>query len=123
MAVKGLGIDLVDVAELRKKLSGRAGKRFAENTFTEAEIACAKCGNVYKLATAFAAKEAVYKAFGTGWIEGKGVELVRHPETGAPSIRLHGDIKRIAKKRKIRKVLVSVSYTRAGAAAAAVISS
>ena len=32
MAVKGLGIDLVDVAELRKKLSGRAGKRFAPPT-------------------------------------------------------------------------------------------
>lgn len=123
MAVKGLGIDIVDIGELRKKLSGRAGRRFTENTFTENEVACAKCENVYKLATAFAAKEAVYKAFGTGWIEGKDVELIRHPETGAPSIKLHGEIKKIAKKSKIRKVLVSVSYTRTSAVAMAVISS
>jgi holo-[acyl-carrier protein] synthase len=121
MTVAGLGIDIVDIGRMRKTLSGKAGGRFAENTFTENEIACARCDNIAKLATAFAAKEAVYKAFGTGWIEGRDVEVVRSKEGGIPSIRLHGEIGKIAKKRKIRRVLVSLSYTEGSAIAVALL--
>ncbi len=124
MAVKGIGMDIVDLAHMKRVLSGKAGGRFIENTFTEEEIACAGCkSNVPKLATAFAAKEAVYKAFGTGWIEGKDVELLRDARTGAPRIVLHGEIAAIARKRRIRKVLVSVSYTKDVAVAVAILTS
>ncbi|MFP3950506.1 MAG: holo-ACP synthase [Candidatus Micrarchaeia archaeon] len=111
MSIIGLGTDLVDIKKLEKKLSGRYGSRFLENTFTQNEISCS-CGgkNVAKLATAFAAKEAVYKAFRTGWIEGKDVELIRE-ENGAPSILLHGEIEKIAKKKKTNEVHASLSFT------------
>ncbi len=118
MRTTGIGIDIVDVQELEKKLSRKSGKRFLENTFTAAEVSCAG-ENTEKLASAFAAKEAVFKAFGTGWIEGKEAELLRDPETGIPHIRLHGELKRLAKKRKVKRILVSVSWT--GCCAAAVV--
>jgi holo-[acyl-carrier protein] synthase len=117
MNIVGLGVDIVDIAKLERIISGKAGQRFVENTFTENEICCAKGKNIAKFATAFAAKEAAYKAFGTGWIDGKDVEVLRSREEGAPSIRLHGEIAKIAKKREIRKVMVSLSYTEANAVA------
>ena len=77
MGTKGIGVDIVDIRKLRKILKGKAGRKFVSNTFTGREIECAKGGmNIYKLATSFAAKEAVFKALGTGWIEGKDVEIV-----------------------------------------------
>ena len=123
MNVLGLGVDLVNVAEIKRIISGKAGEKFIDSTFTENEIACARCENIFKFATSFAAKEAVYKAFGTGWIDGKGVEVIRSKEEGTPSIRLHGEIEKIAKKRKIKKVLVSLSYTEENAVAVAILTS
>ena len=117
----GLGIDIVDIKKMKKTISGKAGARFIENTFTKSEIACAKRSNIAKFATSFAAKEAVYKAFGTGWIEGKDVEVIRSKEEGTPSIRLHGEIKKIAKKRKVKTVFISLSFTECCAIAAAVL--
>lgn len=123
MNVVGIGVDLVDMAQLKKTLSGKAGKRFIEITFTPGEIACAKGKNIAKFATAFAVKEAVYKAFGTGWIEGKDVELLRERETGAPQIKLHGEIGKIAKKRKIRRVFATLSFTECCAVAVVLLTS
>jgi holo-[acyl-carrier protein] synthase len=122
MGIEGIGVDIVDVKKLKKILKGKAGSKFISNTFTKREIECAKGGlNIYKLATSFAAKEAVFKALGTGWIEGKDVEVVRSREEGTPSVALHGRIRKIAKKMKIKKVLVSLSYTDECAVAAAII--
>ena len=123
MNVIGLGTDLVDINKLKKKLSGKYGKRFLENTFTENEICCAQEKNIAKFATAFAAKEATYKAFQTGWIEGKEVELLRDPDTGAPSILLHGEIKKIAKKKKVKEIHVSLSFTDSHAIAVVLLTS
>ncbi len=118
MNIIGLGTDIVDIKKMKKIISGKRGKRFIENTFTKNEMECARCeSNVPKLATAFAAKEAVYKAFETGWIEGKDVELLREKETGAPRIKLRGEIAGIAKKRKVKRILVSLSFTETSAVA------
>ncbi|MBD3389536.1 holo-[acyl-carrier-protein] synthase [Candidatus Micrarchaeota archaeon] len=122
MSVIGLGTDLVDIKKLEKKLSGRYGKRFLENTFTQNEICCAQEKNSAKFATAFAAKEAVYKALRTGWIEGKDVEVIREI-TGAPSILLHGEIEKIAKKRKVREIHLSLSFTDSHAVAVVLLTS
>lgn len=120
MNVAGIGLDIIDVAHMKKVLSGKAGKRFVENTFTEREASCAG-KSIARFATNFAAKEAVYKAFETGWMEGRDVELLRDAQTGAPRIMLHGKMAKIAKKRKIKKVLVSLSYTKSAAVAVALL--
>jgi len=121
MNVVGLGVDIVEIKEIKRIVLGKAGEKFIEGTFTKNEIACARCKNIFKFATSFAAKEAVYKAFGTGWIEGKDVEVIRSKEEGTPSIKLHGEIVKIAKKRKIKKVLVSLSYIESSAIAVAML--
>ncbi len=119
-AVKGLGIDIVDINKFKSIIGGNRGKNFIDSTFTKAEFAHAvsiiKPFCPLSLAANFAAKEATYKAFGTGWIEGKGVEVI-HQKSGAPRIVLHGKIQEIAKKRKVKEVMVSLSYTDLNAAA------
>ncbi len=121
MRIVGIGVDITDINKMRGILSKKTGKRFVENTFTDNEIACAG-KNVSKFATAFAAKEAAYKAFGTGWIEGKDVELLRDRH-GIPCLKLHGEIEKIAKKRKVKETHVSVSWIDCCAVAVVVLTS
>lgn len=118
--VLGLGVDIVDVQRMAGIIKGKAGKSFIKKTFTGREIAYAK-GSAEKLAAIFAAKEAAFKAFRTGWLDGKLVE-VAHGRSGAPSLRLHGKMGKLAKKMKVGKALVSLSYTDCCAIAAVVLS-
>ncbi len=117
--IRGIGTDLADIKRMKKIISGKTGKRFVENTFTENEIRYAG-RNIHKLATAFAAKEAVFKALGSGWLEGKEVEVLRNSE-GLPRVVLHGETKRTAKKQKIKKIMLSLSYSDCCALAVVVI--
>ena len=119
--ILGLGVDIVDVQRMAGIIRGKAGKSFIGKTFTRKETAYAK-GNSEKFAAIFAAKEAAFKAFGTGWVDGKCVEVV-HGKNGKPSLRLHGEMKKLAKKRKVGRMLVSISRTECCAIAAVVISS
>ena len=115
--VFGIGVDIVDVRMMARLIKGKAGKSFLKKTFTNQEIAYAK-GNAQKLAAIFAAKEAAFKAFGTGWLDGKSVE-VAHGKNAAPTLLLHGKMK---KKIKGGKALVSLSYTEGCAIAAVILS-
>ena len=74
------------------------------------------------LAARFAAKEACFKALGTGW--SKGVSFlqveVRRGEGGAPQLALKGEAADRAKARGVTRVHVTLTHS-AGVAAAAVI--
>jgi holo-[acyl-carrier protein] synthase len=111
----GVGIDLVDLADMQGILSGRAGKSFLDKTYTSAELTHAK-SDAAKLAALFAAKEAAFKALGTGWVEGKDVEVV-HAKTGAPRLRLHRQAKEQMLRLGATQALVSLSSTKASAVA------
>lgn len=67
-----IGQDLVDVARFRRALA-RQGRGFERRVFTASEWAWAASQEdpVPTLAACFAAKEAAFKALGTGW--GRGV--------------------------------------------------
>lgn len=71
-AVLGTGIDLVGIERFRRVLD-RHGDRFLERVFTphEREECTKRADPSRHLAARFAAKEAVFKALGTGW--GRGV--------------------------------------------------
>ncbi|MBN2477863.1 holo-ACP synthase [Candidatus Micrarchaeota archaeon] len=116
MSVAGVGIDIVSIKRMKKLISGRNGEAFLGKTFAEDEIGNPK--NAEKLAGIFAAKEAVYKALGTGWINGKEIEVV-NDRLGAPKVKLYGKTKRISKNKKIN---ISISYEKEYAVAVAVIS-
>src|SRR5438132_4675408 len=92
--ITGIGIDLIENARIRDSLD-RFGDRFLSRIYTEAEKEyCNKCANpVIHYAARFAAKEAAFKALGTGWAAGvkwKDVEVERLP-SGKPELHLHGE--------------------------------
>jgi holo-[acyl-carrier protein] synthase len=63
-------------------------------------------------AARFAAKEAFFKALGTGWSDGLAyieVEMINQ-ENGKPEIILYGKSKEMADKIGIKKIHVSVSH-------------
>src|SRR5262252_6124555 len=90
----GIGIDVVQNDRIRDSIQ-RFGDRFLNRIYTEAEIEyCRKCAQPeIHYAARFAAKEAGFKALGTGWAAGvkwKDVEVVRLP-SGKPELQLHGE--------------------------------
>ncbi len=94
-----------------------AGDGFLERTFTPEEIAfCA--GRVNRLATRFAAKEAVAKVLGTGfrglgWQE---VEVLTSPH-GEPHVVLHDRARNRADHLGMRSIGVSLTHTAVAAEA------
>ena len=121
--VKGLGIDLVELARFEAALT-RHGERLEARLFTPAERAyCAsRVDRCQALAARFAAKEAALKALGTGWARGIGfrhIEIERGSD-GAPTIRLHGPAAERAASLGARRAHVSLTH-QPGMAAAVVV--
>ena len=92
--ITGIGIDVVQNERIRDSIQ-RFGDRFLNRIYTEGEIEyCKKCAQPeIHYAARFAAKEAAFKALGTGWTAGvkwKDVEVVRLP-SGRPELHLHGE--------------------------------
>lgn len=113
--VVGTGVDLVENERLRLLLE-RWGARFRERVYlpAEQEYCESKASPWLYYAGRFAVKEAVSKAFGTGigpslgWLD---IEVVRNPETGAPSVRLGTKGRSLAASRGVTRVLISLSHT------------
>ena len=123
--ILGIGIDVCDVARLRRALSGAAGTRFRARVFTDAEQAYCEArsrGRFASYAARFAAKEAAMKALGTGWANGIGwrdFEVVRDRE-GRPNLALHGKASALARRRGMGRWLLALSHD-GGAAVASVV--
>jgi len=98
-----------DIIELEKIKRYTQKQYFLKKVFTEKEIDYAKIKGdfVAHLATAFAAKESVFKALGIGWIDGKEIEIIRNKE-GKPEVRLKGSLKGMVRDKNI---LLSLSYS------------
>lgn len=79
--MQGVGLDIVALDRLERLFSDA----FKERAFTDQEIAFADSSArpLMQYALMFAGKEAVYKALGTGWVDGQLVEIVRN-EHGKP---------------------------------------
>lgn len=117
------GIDACDVARIAAMLD-RHGDRFRERCFTRLERDHADRGRNAdeRLAARFAAKEAVFKALGTGWGRGVGwsqVEVTLEP-SGEPGVRLTGRAAEIAAERGIASWSLSLTHTRGLAIASAI---
>ena len=110
------GVDRVELDEFRRSVEV-AGERFVGRIFTPAEIAhCA--GRVDRLATRFAAKEAVTKMLGTGkrglsWLE---IEVVTSPH-GEPRLVLHDRARGRAEVLGVTSISVSLTHTAVAAEA------
>jgi holo-[acyl-carrier protein] synthase len=108
-----VGVDIVQVERLIRLIEDHPDA--PETLFTERELAyCSSKRRRYDhLAARFAAKEAVFKACGTGlalrmrWTD---VEVVNDP-SGRPRLDLHGEVASSADRQGLRQWDVSLSHT------------
>ena len=122
--ILGTGLDLVEVARIAD-LAARHGERFLKRVFTPAELdyCLPKAARDVHLAGRFAAKEAVFKALGTGWSETvswKQVEVLANA-SGAPEVKLTGGAAGRLAALGGKRVFVSITHDARLAAASATI--
>jgi holo-[acyl-carrier protein] synthase len=111
--IVGTGIDLVETARIAENIE-RYGDRFVRRLYTPGEIAyCQKFKNrAERFAARFAAKEAAFKALGTGWREGVrwlDVEVINQA-SGKPELLLHGRAEELARSLGVTVKTVSISH-------------
>jgi holo-[acyl-carrier protein] synthase len=121
--IDGLGIDMVEVDRIAGKISKEQG--FRELVFSPGEIGyCETKANKFEhYAARFAAKEAFFKALGTGWAEGTAFSEVEitHNASGRPDLNLLGKTRDTLAPLKIIKILVSLSHIKTMASAVVII--
>lgn len=118
--VIGIGTDIVECLRIAKMIE-RHGELFIHRVYTPEEIQYCQSRKqaTQHFAGRWAAKEAVLKTLGTGWIKGiswRDVE-VQNEKGGRPSVVLHGGAMEYAQHAGIRQVLVSISHCRSHAIA------
>ncbi len=112
--IVAIGIDIIEVARIRKTLVRTP--RFSERVFTDAERAyCDSRGAAaaQHYAARFAAKEAALKALQTGWRGGIGwqdVEVASR-ESGAPYLILSGMVLELFNSSGANATHLSLSHT------------
>lgn len=129
--IRGLGIDLCDIAEMRQRMNDVASA-FATTHFTPRELAAIRTrpsGDPAQHAAArYAAKEACLKALS---IAANGTQQITQPNyrdievlneaSGAPHIVLHGAMQRLAQELGIQQLCVSLTHEAELAAAVVVL--
>ncbi|GDY07873.1 holo-[acyl-carrier-protein] synthase [Planctomycetia bacterium] len=121
--IVGLGTDIVEVSRISSMIE-RHGDSFVNRIFTPGEIAYCQQRkfSAEPFAGRWAAKEAVMKALGTGFIQGthfQEIEVVTE-ESGRPRVALHGSTAELAKHLGIGEILVTMSHCREYATATAI---
>ncbi len=110
----GTGVDIVDIERFRNVLE-RLKERVILRLFTpgEQQFCNGHRDPVPHFAVRFAAKEALFKALGTGWAKGVtwlDVE-VRRERQDAPTMLLHGEAQRLSEAKGAQKVHLSLSHS------------
>jgi len=121
--VTGVGIDLVEVTRIEEKINRAQG--FRELVFSANEIKyCEAATHKFEhYAARFAAKEAFFKALGTGWANGTAfneIEVVNQ-SNGKPQLLLSGTTAQTLHHLHNARIDVSLSHTSSMATAIVVI--
>ena len=119
----GIGTDMIEVERIAEKIGKNAG--FKELVFSKKEIIyCEAKTNKYQhYAARFAAKEAFFKALGTGWKNGTAfneIEILNN-EMGKPSIYFLGETALSVAAMNLGKIAVSLSHLKSTAVAFVII--
>ena len=123
MEIVGLGTDIVDVPRIGNMIE-RHGAAFLQRVFTPNEIAYCQQRKYHAepFAGRWAAKEAVMKVIGTGFVQGTHfleIEVLAKP-SGQPRIVLHGATATLAESLGIDDLLITISHCQAYATATAI---
>jgi holo-[acyl-carrier protein] synthase len=121
--IYGIGIDLIEVERVAEKIGKLSG--FRELVFSKNEIEyCELRANKFEhYAARFAAKEAFFKAIGTGWRDGTAfneIEIINE-ENGKPVISFLGKTAASVSKLNLGKIAVSLSHLKTMATAIVII--
>ncbi len=118
-SIKGIGCDIVSVSRIAVLI---ADKKFLNKVYTEHEQNYISGKGKQTAAGLWAAKEAVSKALGTGFVgfTAKDIEI-RHNESGTPQIVLYNGAKTIAESVDAKNIHISISHEKEQALAFAVI--
>ena len=125
--IHGVGIDVIEVDRIKRELS-KPGESFCKKIFTEEEDAYCRRGSTLdvraqRFAGRFCAKEAFFKAVGTGLRDGlrwKDVEVLNNA-LGKPEFVLKGEALEAIQKETISNVRLSITHSRGVAAAVVVL--
>jgi holo-[acyl-carrier protein] synthase len=123
MNILGVGTDIVECLRIAQMIE-RHGELFIGRVYTPHEIdyCSSRKAATQHYAGRWAAKEAVLKALGTGWVRGitwRDVEVRNHP-SGRPTIALAGGARDVCHQRGIAELLISISHCRSHATATAI---
>ncbi len=110
--ISGIGTDIVSISRMSEILQ-RQGERFAKRILTHAEFM--EFSNSHQqehfLAKRFAAREAVAKAFGTGFSTGLSLKHIgiTHDEMGKPLVVLYDRAKELKERLGIKQIHLSIA--------------
>ena len=112
--ILGIGVDIAEVDRIKRSISG--GDHFKKRVFTEVEqnYCDSNKNSAESYAARYAAKEAFFKALGTGWrgeLKFTDLEVVNN-ELGKPIVHLHNEAQRMAKEMGVKSVHISLSHTK-----------
>lgn len=112
--ILGIGVDIAEVDRIKRSISD--GDHFKKRVFTEVEQNyCDSIKNsAESYAARYAAKEAFFKALGTGWrgdLKFTDLEVVNN-ELGKPIVNLHNEAQRMAEEMGVKSVHISLSHTK-----------
>ncbi|MHC1719979.1 MAG: holo-ACP synthase [Clostridiaceae bacterium] len=120
--IAGIGVDIIEIIRIENAI--KKNERFMEKMFNPQEQAYLASRNARPeyIAGRFAAKEAVAKALGTGFV-GFGyrdIEIVR-AESGKPEVILKDKADEIASRLGDYRIQLSISHSRGSAIAFAIL--
>jgi len=121
--IAGAGVDVAPIGRVARLVEGH--RPSLDRIFTDAEQrhceAARPSRRAGRYAAAFAAKEAVFKALGTGWrsdVEWAEVDTVRTDPDGG--VAISGGVRREADRQGIARIFVSAAITSDNAVATAI---
>ncbi|MFS2189876.1 holo-ACP synthase [Mucilaginibacter sp. Mucisp84] len=123
MTVLGVGIDMIEVERVQSNIAKEQG--FRELVFSAKEIAyCESKTNKYQhYAARFAAKEAFFKALGTGWLKDTAFNEIEisNDENGKPILEPIGESAGVINRNGPLKISVSLTHLKTMASAVVII--
>jgi holo-[acyl-carrier protein] synthase len=121
--IAGVGIDMIEVERIAEKISKEGGFRELVFSKTEIDYCESKKHKAEHYAARFAAKEAFFKALGSGWAENTSFNEVEimNDKHGKPEINLAGQTLETINAMGIKNIFVSLSHIKKVASAIVII--
>ncbi|MBK9292080.1 MAG: holo-ACP synthase [Bacteroidetes bacterium] len=112
--IYGIGTDIIEVSRMERQLSNTTGLKEKLFTAREQEYAEARSTRFQHYAARFAAKEAFFKALGTGYRFGMAFTEVEvlNDALGKPVLEFSGKVKEYLEKEGLSRIHLSISHVK-----------